>query len=137
VFFGLQAETSTEALIQSVLEGVALSLAEAQDCLGAAGTQVARLAAIGGGSRSRLWMRILASALDRPVLLYREGAQGPAFGAARLARLAVSREAVSEVCTAPAVSETIEPEPALVDAYQVAGEKFRRLYRTLKPEFRS
>ena len=137
VFFGLQAETSTEALIQSVLEGVALSLAEAQDCLGAAGTQVARVAAIGGGSRSRLWMRILASALDRPVLLYREGAQGPAFGAARLARLAVSSEAVSELCTTPAVSETIEPEPALVEAYRAAGEKFRRLYRVLKPEFRT
>ena len=137
VFFGLQAETSTEGLTQSVLEGVALSLAEAQDCLGAAGTQVARVAAIGGGSRSRLWMRILASALDRPVLLYREGAQGPAFGAARLARLAVSGEAASEVCTAPAVSETIEPEPALVDAYRAAGEKYRRLYQMLRPEFRT
>jgi len=137
VFFGLQAETSTERLIQSVLEGVALSLAEAQDCLGAAGTQVARVAAIGGGSRSHLWMRILASALDRPVLLYREGAQGPAFGAARLARLAVSSEAVSDLCTAPAVSETIEPEAALVEAYRAAGEKFRRLYRALKPEFRT
>ena len=137
VFFGLQAETSPEALIQSVLEGVALSLAEAQDCLGAAGTQVAHLAAIGGGSRSRLWMRILASALDRPVLLYREGAQGPAFGAARLARLAASSESAGEVCTAPAVSETIEPEPALVDAYRAAGEKFRRLYRVLRPEFRA
>jgi xylulokinase len=136
VFFGLDAETSAGALIQSVLEGVALSLAEAQDCLAAAGTVVQRVAAIGGGSRSRPWMRILASALDRPVVLYREGAKGPAFGAARLARLAVTGEPVSEVCTVPAVSEVIEPEPALVDAYRSTGEKFRRLYRALKPEFR-
>jgi len=135
VFFGLGAETSTEALIQSVLEGVALSLAEAQDCLAAAGTVVQRVAAIGGGSRSRLWMRILASALERPVILYREGAKGPAFGAARLARLAVTGESVREVCTVPAVSEVIEPEAALVDGYRSAGEKFRRLYRALKPEF--
>ncbi len=136
VFFGLDAETSTEALIQSVLEGVALSLAEAQDCLTAAGTTVQRVAAIGGGSRSRLWIRILASALDRPVMLYREGATGPAFGAARLARLAVSGEPVGEVCTVPYVNEVMEPEPALVDAYRSAGERFRRLYQTLKPEFR-
>jgi xylulokinase len=81
-------------------------------------------------------MRILASALDRPVVLYREGAKGPAFGAARLARLAVTGEPVSEVCTVPAVSEMIEPEPALVDAYRSASEKFRRLYRALKPAFR-
>jgi xylulokinase len=137
VFFGLDAETSTQTLIQSVMEGVALSLAEAQDCLAAAGTVVKHVAAIGGGSRSRLWMRILANALDRPVILYREGAKGPAFGAARLARLAANGESVSEVCTVPEVSEAIEPEPALVDAYRSAGEKFRRLYRTLKAEFRS
>jgi len=136
VFFGLDAETSTEALIQSVLEGVALSLAEAQDCLAAAGTAVPRVAAIGGGSRSRLWTRILASALDRPVVLYREGAKGPAFGAARLARLAATGEAVDAVCTVPSVSEVMEPEAALVDAYCSAGEKFRRLYQTLKAEFR-
>jgi xylulokinase len=137
VFFGLDAETSAEALVQSVLEGVAQSIAEAQDCLAAAGTRVDRIAAIGGGSRSRLWMRILANALDRPVVLYREGAKGPAFGAARLARLAVTGERVEEVCTVAPVSDVIEPEPALVDAYRSSGEKFRRLYRTVKLEFRS
>ena len=136
VFFGLDAEVSTETLIQSVLEGVAYSFAEAQDCLAAAGTRVERIAAIGGGSRSRLWMRILANVLDRPVTLYREGAQGPAFGAARLARLASTGEAVRDVCTVPPVSEVIEPEPLLVEAYRPATEKFRRLYRTLKAEFR-
>jgi xylulokinase len=40
---------------------------------------VERIAAIGGGSRSRLWMRILASALDRLVVLYREVRRGPAW----------------------------------------------------------
>ena len=136
VFFGLDADVSTEALIQSVLEGVALSFAEAQDCLAAAGTRVERIAAIGGGSRSRLWMRILANALGRPVLLYREGAQGPAFGAARLARLAVTGESAREVCTVPPVTEVIEPEPRMVDAYRASGEKFRSLYRAMRPEFR-
>ena len=137
VFFGLEVETSAEALIQSVLEGVALSLAEAQDCLAAVGTVVQRVAAIGGGSRSRLWMRILASALDRSVIVYQEGAKGPAYGAARLARLAATGEAVSQVCSVPRVSEVIDPEPTLVDAYRLLGERFRRLYRKLKPEFRA
>ena len=136
MFFGLDAEVSTEALIQSVLEGVAFSFAEAQDCLAMAGTRVDRVAAIGGGTRSRLWMRILASAIDRPVMLYREGATGPAFGAARLARLAVTGERVGDVCSVPPVIEVIEPQPALVDAYRSAGEKFRRLYRAVKQEFR-
>jgi xylulokinase len=137
VFFGLSADTSTEALIQSVLEGVAFALAEAQELLAAAGTSVERIAAIGGGSRSRLWMRILANALGKPVVLYREGAKGPAYGAARLARLVASGEPVADVCTVPPVSEVFEPTPALVDAYRASGEKFRRLYRALKEEFRA
>ena len=137
VFFGLGVDTSTEALVQSVLEGVAFALAEAQDLLAAAGTRVERIAAIGGGSRSRLWIRILANALGKPVVLYREGAKGPAYGAARLARLAVTGEAVEDVCTVPAASEVVEPAPALVDAYRTSGEKFRRLYRAVKAEFRT
>jgi xylulokinase len=82
-------------------------------------------------------MQILANALDRPVVLYREGAQGPAFGAARLAQLGVTERSVEEVCSAPAVAEIIEPEPRLVDAYRAAGQKFRRLYRAVKEEFRA
>ena len=135
VFFGLSADTSTEVLIQSVLEGVAFALAEAQDLLAAAGTTVERIAAIGGGSRSRLWMHILANVLGKPVVLYREGATGPAYGAARLARLALTGESVEDVCTVPPVHEVFEPTPALVDAYRASGERFRRLYRVLKAEF--
>jgi xylulokinase len=137
VFFGMNADASAETLVQAVLDGVALSVAEAQDLLLQAATRVDRVAAIGGGSRSRFWMQILANALDRPVVLYREGAQGPAFGAARLAQLAVTKRSVEEVCAVPAVAETIEPEPGLVDAYRAAGQKFRRLYRAVKEEFRS
>jgi xylulokinase len=136
VFFGMDADSSATTLVQAVLEGVALSIAQAQDLLAQAGTQVSRVAAIGGGSRSQFWMRILANALDRPVVLYRESAQGPAFGAARLARLAATGESVESVCAAPMTAEVIEPERSLVDAYREMGERFRRLYRVVKQEFR-
>jgi xylulokinase len=137
VFFGMNADTSGAALVQAVLEGVALSVAQAQDLLAQAGTQVARVAAIGGGSRSRFWMRILASVLDRPIVLYREGSRGPAFGAARLARLATTGESLESVGVAPAVAQVIEPGRALVDGYRAAGVRFRSLYGALKQEFRA
>jgi xylulokinase len=136
VFFGMDADSSATTLVQAVLEGVSLSIAQAQDLLAQAGTQVASVAAIGGGSRSRFWMRILANALDRPVVLYRESAQGPAFGAARLARLAATGESVESLCVAPMTAEVIAPERSLVDAYKEMGERFRRLYRVVKQEFR-
>ena len=117
------------------MEGVAFSLAEAQDCLAAAGTEVAALAAIGGGARSPFWMRLLATVLDRPVTLYAGAAKGPAFGAARLARLAVTGEKPEAVCGKPRVAEVLEPAAALVRAYATKGERFRFLYRALRPEF--
>ncbi|HEX6011191.1 MAG TPA: xylulokinase [Geminicoccaceae bacterium] len=135
VLFGVDADTTPVDLVQAVLEGVAFSLAEAQDCLAVAGTRVADLAAVGGGARSRFWTRILATALDRPVTLYAGGEHGPAFGAARLARLALTGEAPAEVCGKPAVAAVIEPDGGRVPAYQGQGDRFRRLYRALRPEF--
>ena len=52
VLFGLDADTGATDVAQAVMEGVAFSLAEAQDCLAAAGTELEAIAAIGGGARS-------------------------------------------------------------------------------------
>jgi xylulokinase len=135
VLFGLDADTSPTDVAQAVLEGVAFALAEAQDCLSAAGTELDAIAAIGGGSRSPFWMRILATVLDRPITLYAGAAKGPAFGVARLARLAATGEPVVEVCRKPEVAQMMEPDRALVPAYRDRGERFRALYRALRPEF--
>ena len=136
VLFGLDSDSGPEAVVQAVLEGVACSFALAQDCLAAAGTPVAEVAAIGGGARSRFWMRILASLLDRPVTVYAGGAMGPAFGASRLARLALTGAAPEAVCSKPAVAEVLEPDRALVPAYRDLDGRWRHLYATLRSEFR-
>lgn len=135
VLFGLDADSSATDLMQAVLEGVAFSLAEAQDCLAEAGTDVPAPAAIGGGARSPFWMRLFATILDRPVTLYAGAAKGPAFGAARLARLAATGEPVAEVCRKPEIAAVLAPERDLVTAYAERGQRFRSLYRALRPEF--
>ena len=135
VLMGLDAATDATEIAQAVLEGVAFSLAEAQDCLAEAGTPVSALAAIGGGARSPFWMRLLATVLDRPVTLYAGAAKGPATGAARLARLALTGEAPEAVCTKPPVADVLEPHAPLVEAYRARGERFRALYRALRAEF--
>ena len=135
VLFGLDADTGAIDVAQAVLEGVAFSLAEAQDCLSAAGTELDAIAAIGGGARSPFWMRLLATVLDRPVTVYAGAARGPAFGAARLARMAVTGEAAAAVCGKPEVAAVLEPELPLVDAYRERSRRFRALYRALRPEF--
>ena len=135
VFFGLSPETRQTDVVQAVLEGVAFSFADAKQCLEQAGTPLTQAAMIGGGSRSAFWTRIFASVLDVPLVRFAGSDKGPAFGAARLARLAATGEAPEAVCTAPSVLETIEPDPRLVELYRPRVEAFRGLYRALKPEF--
>ncbi len=83
---------------------------------------------IGGGSRSRLWIAIIAAALGIPLHRVAEGEHGGAFGAARLARMAATGEAPGDVCPRPDRIETIMPDPALADAYAVRQSRWRAQY---------
>ncbi len=136
-FVGLDHDVGRAALGRAVLEGVALAFADAEAVLRAAGSHIDTVAVIGGGARSRLWGRILASTLGRP-LEYPEGGEvGPALGAARLARLGVEGGAVDGVCPRPPIAHHVEPEPALADRAAAALPRFRDLYRALAPVFRA
>lgn len=136
VFFGLDPATEPTDLVQAVLEGVAFSFLEAQGCLATAAMGEKPLPAVGGGARSLFWMRIFAHVLGRPVIRYAGSESGPAFGAARLARMALTGETPAEVCGKLPVADMAEPDAALHEAYAARFEAFRRLYGALRPEFR-
>jgi xylulokinase len=126
---GLSHATDRDAIVQAVLEGVAFALADCRDVLAETGLVIAEADVIGGGSRSRFWLAVLANVLNMPVHRFADGETGAAFGAARLGRLAVTGEAIEAVCTAPQRVETFEPEPALAQAYAARLPEWRRLYR--------
>lgn len=134
VLFGLHPASGVGEVIQAVLEGVGFSLREARDVIEQAGTPIQRLAVIGGGSRSGYWLQLLADILERPIVRYQDSESGPAFGAARLARLAVTGEAPDAVCQPPTIESVFEPNPA---SRQHASnfERYKRLYRAVAPEF--
>jgi xylulokinase len=129
MFEGLSHSTDRAAIVQAVLEGVAFALADCRDALADTGIVISEADAIGGGSRSRFWLSVLASVLTIPIHRFAEGETGAAFGAARLGRVAVTGEAVEAVCTPPRRIETFAPEPALVDAYAERLPEWRKLYR--------
>lgn len=132
VFSGLTHDTDRAALGRAVLEGVAFAFADGQEVLLEAGAELGEISVIGGGARSALWGRILASALARP-LIYRQAAEvGPALGAARLARLCVSGERAADVCTPPPVDFVAEPDPVLAESYVERLAGFRQLYTSLR-----
>jgi xylulokinase len=135
VFFGLSHDTDRATLARAVLEGVAFAFADAQQALLEAGAAPREITVLGGGARSELWVRILAAVLDAPLSLRAGADVGPALGAARLARLAVSGERAEDVCTPPPLLRVVEPDPALRDHYRAPLESFRALYARLRDAF--
>ncbi|MBA3447905.1 MAG: xylulokinase [Pseudaminobacter sp.] len=132
VFAGLAHETSRAALTQAVLEGVAFAFRDSQKALHAAGTDLKRVTAIGGGSRSRYWLKAIATALQISVDIPADGDFGAAFGAARLGLIAAEKADPFAVCVAPATAETVEPDPRFADVYDQAYQRYRALYPAIK-----
>jgi len=136
VFFSLDQATDRGDLGWAVLAGVAYAFADGLDVLVEAGAEIDQISVIGGGARSPLWGRILASVLGRP-LTYHSGSEvGPALGAARLARLARDGGEPADICAQPPVDHVVEPEAELGERLTARLEQWRGLYETLKPHMR-
>ncbi|MBB4191444.1 xylulokinase [Rhizobium aethiopicum] len=131
-FIGLGHESSRVVLTQAVLEGVAFAIRDNLEALRSAGTGIARVTAIGGGSRSHYWLASIATALGVPVDLPADGDFGAAFGAARLGLIAATGADPIAVCTPPMTAGTIEPVAALKGAYEDAYKRYRALYPAIK-----
>lgn len=131
-FTGLAHEIDRAGMTQAVLEGVAFAFRDSLEALEKAGTTLERVTAIGGGSRSRYWLKAIATALGVPVDIPAGGDFGAAFGAARLGLIAAEGGDPYAVCTPPVTAETIEPAAALADAYGEAYRRYRRLYPAIK-----
>jgi len=134
-FLGLGHESGRVVLTQAVLEGVSFAIRDSLEALKSAGTTLSRVTAIGGGSRSRYWLKSIATALGLPVDLPADGDFGAAFGAARLGLIAAAGADPVAVCTAPKTAETIDPEAALGAAFEDAYQRYRRLYPAIRAAY--
>jgi xylulokinase len=136
-FAGLSLRHDRGALTRAVLEGVAYGLRDSLELLAELGVRPAVGRVSGGGARSRLWLRILASVLGIP--LERTAVEeGAAYGAALLGGTAAGvfasvGEAV-EACVR--VRATVEPESEWRGAYEEGYARYRALYPALHPRGR-
>lgn len=134
VFFGMDHETSAASLAYAVLEGVAFGILDGIAALRAAGTQVGRMALVGGGSRSPEWAQLLATCLQTEIVTMQGAEAGGALGAARLGWLAAGGNE-SDVCVAPMVNSSFVPDAAQLERLLPRYEKFRAIYPRLKDLF--
>lgn len=136
VFFGMTHSTTKLELALAVLEGVGFALADGLDALHATSLVPEEVNLIGGGAKSEFWRQILAD-ITNMNLVYRVGGEvGPALGAARLARLAVTEGlTVSDCCPIPELKQRHTPNAERAEQYKVKRERFRSLYASLSPLF--
>ena len=128
-FAGLSIRHDRGALVRAVLEGVAYGLRDILELLRDLGVQPTVGRVSGGGSRSDLWLEIVASVLGVP-LERMENDDGSAFGAALLAgvRTGMFGSVEQAVATSVRIRETIEPDPEWSDVYDSGYQRFRSLY---------
>jgi xylulokinase len=121
-FSGLRMGMGRLHLVQAVLEGVALALGDCHHALLATGAVIDNVSLVGGGARSGLWSRLIASAIGLPLQKAETAAVGPALGAARLARLGIGGPLV-------ATGErriSILPDPAMAEALAAKRAAYER-----------
>jgi xylulokinase len=133
-FVGLSLRHDRGALARAVMEGVAYGLRDSFELLRELGVTAQTGRISGGGARSALWIRIVASVLGLP-LERTASEEGSAFGAALLAgvRAGIFPDVATAVEQSVVVRERVEPEPAWVDAYAEGYLRFRALYPALRP----
>jgi xylulokinase len=134
-FVGLELRHDRGALTRAVLEGVAYGLRDSLELLRDLGVEAAAGRISGGGARSPLWTRIVASVLGLPLERTAAGEEGAAFGAALLAGVSsgVFADAAEAVAACVHVIDSVEPEPGWQDPYAEGYRQFRLLYPALRP----
>jgi xylulokinase len=132
-FTGLSLRHDRGALTRAVLEGVAYGLRDSLDLIRELGVTPERGRVSGGGARSELWLRIIASVLElpleRPVV-----EEGAAYGAALLGGVAggVWPDTATAVTATVEVRGEVEPDPVWIGHYAEGRERFRALYPALR-----
>ncbi len=131
---GLSLRHDRGALARATLEGVAYGLRDSLELLRSLGVHAEAGRVSGGGARSELWLKIVASVLGIP-LERTESEEGSAFGAALLAgvRAGVFADAAEAVGRCVRVHDRIEPVADWSAAYEHGYERYRLLYPALKP----
>jgi xylulokinase len=133
-FAGLALRHDLGGFVRAVLEGIAYGLRDSLELLRELGVDPRSGHVSGGGARSELWVRILASVLGMPMRRTATD-EGSAYGAALLGGVAagVFRDVHEAVANCVRLLDPLEPDPEWTAAYERGYGRFRLLYPALRP----
>jgi len=134
-FIGLSLGNGRGHIWRALLEGIAYGFRHHVDVLADMGHAPRRFFASDGGTKSRVWMQIMADVIGAPVQLL-DNPYGSSVGAAWVAAmgtgLATDWSGISSLATQGAL---IQPNPANREVYDRGYARYRAAYEALKPVF--
>jgi xylulokinase len=137
VFFGLSTDHGREHGLRSVLEGVGYALKHNTEVHRQNNLSVDRVSLIGGGGRSAIWRKILASIL--PAVITRvdvPSEDATTLGAAILAGTGIGLyNSIQEGMAMIRTIENTEPNQAWIDVYEEGYKNYLGLYPALKEPY--
>ncbi len=131
VFIGLRPNTTKEDMALAILEGVSFAVRDNIEEVIKSGNEINLATVCGGGAKSKLWLKILASVL-KITLNVLEDEGGPSLGSAYLAMVASKEyESVSALPNKP-IKTVVVPDENLSKLYEKRYENFKKIYPSIK-----
>lgn len=134
-FTGISMAHGRAHITRAVLEGVAFALRDALEHIEAQGLKSQEFSLIGQGARGKLWRRIIASTLNRPLVLPTN--RDAVYGAALVTAMGLGflSQTPGAVRSKLIIEEVIEPEPELAETYDSLFKRYRTIDSALIPHF--
>ena len=135
-FLGLSTDTTRSDMTQAIMEGIAFGLKQLVEAMKLKKEKLLQLKAIGGGSKSRVWMQILADVLNSPVEQM-EGNAGAGYGMALLAAYSCGQiTSLSEIANqSVSIKERFEPRKYNAELYTKKYKQYLRIHDAMKDIF--
>lgn len=128
VWFGLNLKHTRADMYRALLEGVAYGIRHNFEVMQEDGVHPQRILAVGGGTRNRLWLQIVADVCGCE-LQVPEQQIGASYGDAFLAAVGVGLyKDLSEIKQWVRIKEVVRPDPQNWGEYDFHYQLFRELY---------
>ncbi len=133
VLVGLRFETTRGDILKGLIEGITFYLRECIETLPQVGIEIADYCAVGGGSKSDVWLQMTADILGRPFVrptVNESGILGAAIIAGVGCGVFPSLEAGVEVMVK--LDRTFEPDQRMHKIYAGCFERYKQLWPLMK-----
>lgn len=131
---GLTTDTHVSDIYRACMEGVVYEMQMNLEYLKDSGISFTKLHATGGGAHSKVWMQMKADILNREIIAM-ETVDAGTVGSAMMTGIAVGvfqdLAEAAKVMVHPV--KTYHPNPAMHEKYEKFYERYRGLYRAVRP----